>query len=350
MTAYTDRLAQKASRDSGTQKPGEVDESLLVGLGQRKQSGASPKTGPGQMLAYTNMALKVQNELEEAKGKLKEYEGSLMVRAIDPKSIAPSMWANRHETSFLSAEFEALKAEIGEAGGNVQPIKVRPVVPGSKGEGVAFEVVYGHRRHRACLELGLDVLAMVEEVDDAQLFIEMDRENRSRENLSPYEQGVMYNQALEKGLFSSMRQLAKSVGSDSGNVSRYVRLAKFPEDVLAVFASPCDIQVRWAVVIEEQLQNDPKGILSRAQALRQATVDQPDLEVSAADLFARLTTLVGESKTDTIKTPIKLDGKVLGAITRKANGALSIDLKKGFANADKVKLVELITKAIQNSD
>jgi hypothetical protein len=46
---------------------------------------------------------------------------------LDPRSIRPSTWANRHEASFESAEFEELKAEIADAGGNVQPIKVRPL-------------------------------------------------------------------------------------------------------------------------------------------------------------------------------------------------------------------------------
>lgn len=349
MTSYADRLAQKIAGNSGQVKPGSADESLLAGMKEAKPP-SGPKTGPGQMLAYTNMALKVQSELEDAKDKLKNYEGALLVRALDPKTIAPSDWANRHESSFLSAEFEALKAEIGEAGGNVQPIKVRPLKKDGAGEGVLYEVVYGHRRHRACLELGLDVLAMVEEVDDAQLFIEMDRENRSRENLSPYEQGLMYSQALDKGLFGSLRQLAKSVGIDPGGVSRYVRLAKFPDAVLGVFPSPCDIQARWAQVIDDQLQSDADGILSRAKLLEDELRSSPELKLSGVEVFTRLTAVKTDEKANSKQTALKVNGKLIGSVTRKASGALSIDLKKGFEKADKAELIALISKAIVSSE
>ncbi|MFD2274834.1 ParB N-terminal domain-containing protein [Undibacterium arcticum] len=83
-------------------------------------------------------------------------------------------WANRISDSFTSADFLALKEEITQAGGNVQPIKVRPLV------GVAdrYEIVFGHRRHRACLEAGLPVLCLIEAVSDQELFKEMDREKQ----------------------------------------------------------------------------------------------------------------------------------------------------------------------------
>jgi ParB family chromosome partitioning protein len=91
--------------------------------------------------------------------------------------------------SFSGPEFAALKAEIASAGRNVQPIKVRPP-SGGKEKGCEFEVACGNRRHRACLELGLPIAAVVESLTDAELFAEMNREDREREDLTPWEQGV----------------------------------------------------------------------------------------------------------------------------------------------------------------
>jgi ParB family chromosome partitioning protein len=93
----------------------------------------------------------------------------------------------------------------------LQAIKVRPLKPGGE---FKYEVVFGHRRHRACLELGLPVLAVVDNLGGVELFVQMDRENRSRKNLSAWEQGMMYLRALENGLFPSNRQLAEKVGVD----------------------------------------------------------------------------------------------------------------------------------------
>ena len=81
---------------------------------------------------------------------------------MDPRLIAPSRWANRHPDAFEGPEFEQLRREIEDAGGNVQPIKIRPITDGRTAEGGArYEIVFGHRRHRACLDLGLPVLAVV---------------------------------------------------------------------------------------------------------------------------------------------------------------------------------------------
>src|SRR5439155_17408723 len=132
-------------------------------------------------------------------------------------------WANRHEASFKTAEFEQLKAEIAQSGGNVQPIKVRPVAvlngstPPAEGR---FELVFGHRRHRACLDLGIPVLAAIEDASDVSLFEQMERENRGRKNLSAWEQGTMYRKALDEGLYPSLRRLSESLGVDVSLVSK----------------------------------------------------------------------------------------------------------------------------------
>ncbi|MBK9363084.1 MAG: hypothetical protein IPM99_19260 [Rubrivivax sp.] len=84
-------------------------------------------------------------------------------------------------------------------------------------------MVFGHRRHRACLELGLPVQAMVVDMYDQQLFEAMERENRARKNLSAWEQGTMYRRALDEGLYPSQRRLAESLGVDISLVSRVCR-------------------------------------------------------------------------------------------------------------------------------
>jgi len=209
---------------------------------------------------------KVTAENVELKQRLAQFEGANPARLIDPKLIKPSKWANRHEKSFSSEEFESLKAEIESAGGNIQAIKVRPMrsLPGE------FEVVFGHRRHLACLELGIMVLAVVEEMTDAELFCQMDRENRERADLRPYEAGVFYAKALDQGLFPSAKKLAASACLDLSQLGKALALARLPADVIAAFPSPLDLQYRWAPVLVQALQKDPDIVLSRARELQNA--------------------------------------------------------------------------------
>ena len=221
------------------------------------------RTGPGQMLMVNSLMRENNAKLAAAEERLKQYEGSLPVRLLEAGAILPSKWANRVVQSFSSAEFALLKAEIQEAGGNVQPIKVRPA--GDSAD--RFEIVYGHRRHRACLELGLPVLALIDAVSDQELFMEMERENRTRADLSPWEQGKMYRRALSEQLFGSQEQLARELGVDPGNLSKALRLASIDEAVVAAFNSPLDLQYRFAKPLSDALQRDPEGVLARARML-----------------------------------------------------------------------------------
>lgn len=206
---------------------------------------------------------KVTAENVELKLELAKFDGASPTRKLDPRKIRPSKWANRSELSYSGEIFESLKQEIETAGGNIQPIKVRPLksVPGE------YELVFGHRRHRACLELGLDVLALIEDLGDAELFCQMDRENRARAALSPWEAGTTYARALDEGLFTSARKLAETASIDLSQLGKALALARLPSHVIAAFPSPLDLQYRWATLLTQAIQKDPDLILSRAKEL-----------------------------------------------------------------------------------
>ena len=243
-----------------------------------------PKTAPGSMAHFMATQSTAVKEAQDLRERLKAFEGATPVRPLDPATVRPSRWANRHEASFSNAAFDELKAEIEAAGGNVQPVSVRPVAAvlnGSTAGGVAYELVFGHRRHRACLELGLPLLAMVTELNDRELFETMERENRARKNLSAWEQGGMYKRALDEGLYPSQRKLSESLGVDVSLVSKSLSLARLPDAVVMAFASPLEIQFRWAQPLAEALQKDPDALISRAQRIQQAGQPMPALKVLA---------------------------------------------------------------------
>ena len=304
---------------------------------------ARPKTAPGTMMGFLTAQSAAVQEAEALKERVRALEADSPLRNMDPASVKPSKWANRHEASFRTAEFAELKAEIAAAGGNVQPIKVRPikVLNGSTlEEAPGFELIYGHRRHRACLELGLPVTATVEEATDVSLFAQMERENRGRKNLSAWEQGTMYRRALDDGLYPSLRRLAEDLGVDVSLVSKSVSLARLPEAVVAAFPSPLEIQFRWAAPLAEAMQKDPEGTLAKAQAI--ATEGGSH---RAADVFARLTAS-NVKPTGTAKTsPLKIlkAGKSVATLSRDGKGRAVVQFQPGALSETREKsLVKLI--------
>lgn len=259
-----------------------------AGPGARPGTGAletaaepRPKTAPGSMAHFMASQSSAVREAEDLRERLKAFDGAQPVRLLDPKTVKPSRWANRHEASFADAAFAELKAEIAAAGVNVQPVSVRRVLNGSTPAVPAYELVFGHRRHRACLELGLPLQAMVTDMGDRELFEAMERENRARKNLSAWEQGAMYRRALDEGLYSSQRRLAESLGVDVSLVSKSLSLARLPEAVVSAFSTPLEIQFRWAQPLAEALQKDPEGVLLRASRIRKSGQAIPAAQVLA---------------------------------------------------------------------
>ncbi|HQE40184.1 MAG TPA: ParB/RepB/Spo0J family partition protein [Zoogloea sp.] len=307
-----------------------------------------PFTGVGSVMAAITREAEISQELigaqaklQQATVKLAEYEGADLVRALDPKAVRRSQWANRAEAEFSTPEFLLLKDEIANAGGNVQPIKVRALEGAPTvfdGQTPTHEIVFGHRRHQACLELGLAVNAIVvERMDDKSMFEAMDRENRGRKNLSAWEQGRMYDQAIKQGLYPSLRRLSESLGVNLSDASRAVHLAKLPKEVIAAFNSPLDLQVRWAKPLVDALQRDPDGVLKRARKCAlQAAPRGP------AEVFAQL---VGLESKPALQDVVIANGKQRLAILRLAsNGKATIEFEAGVLTDDRRGLLAQVLK------
>jgi len=234
---------------------------------------------------------------------------------IDTADIARSEFANRHASAFQGKLFEDFKREIQEAGRNSQPIKVRAIA--KPGEGPKYELVFGHRRYEACRQIGIPVWAVVENLDDRALIEEMDRENRGRADPSPWEQGMTYLRALEKGVYPSNRQMAAALGVDISNLGKALALARLPDAVVAAFPTPQSIQLTWATDLGKALQEDEAGLIARAQGL--ATEKGVH---SAKSVFARLVT--PPSAAAEAAAPIALASHVLKVANQKV-GALKFD-------------------------
>ena len=288
--------------------------------------GAAPRTGPGQMLQFRSQMLAVEGELGKLRDRLKEHDGAVPTRKLDPQTIVPSRWANRHPDSFSTAEFARLKQDIELAGGNVQPISVRLLTdqPGR------YEIVFGHRRHRACSELGIAVLATIDTsaVSDHDLFSAMDRENRERADLSPYEQGTMYRRALDEKLYPSNRRLAEALGVSHTWVANVLQVADLPAPVVECFRSPLDIQHRHAKSIAAVLDTDRKGVLRRAEKLRAQTRPK-----AAAAVVAALVGATNEALEQTHQ-PIEVDGKQVGRWSKDGVGRLIVQIEAAYVSDD----------------
>ena len=327
------QAAREPSPEGATQPVTEGPPSAPVEVETRfppAVGGTAPRTGPGQMMAFRGQIQQVEGEMTALREKLSQYEESLPTRKLDPARIRPNRWANRHETSFSTSAFAGLKADIEQAGGNVQPILVRPI----KAEPGEYEIVFGHRRHRASLELGIPVLASiwVDDLGDAALFAAMDRENRERADLSSFEQGLMYHRALEEQLFPTQRQLAEALGVSHTWVRKALTVAQLAPAVVECFRSPLEITFRHVEQINAAMEKDRRGVLKRAEKLR-------GHNLAPAMVVARLLDAkVGFERAEKIE--LQIAGQKAGALARSKTGELTISIAAEAASTASQEALE----------
>lgn len=260
------------------------------------------RSGPGAFGEFMERESQVFIENTKLKHDLEEAQAADVVMLLDPKKVKPSKFANRLEINFHGDEFEELKQSIIQNGCNAQAIKVRPIAGSENDE---YEIVYGHRRHRACLEADKLVSVVVaKNMSDKQLFCEMERENQFRKNISAYEQGIIYKKVMDVGMYESAAALAKDVEVAKSSVSRALALINFPHEVISAFYNPTEIQFRWVDGLKKSLETNSMKVIEEAKMVTTEIIKQP-----ANVVFFRLTHAVSakpKPKDKLLKVGIKL--------------------------------------------
>jgi ParB family transcriptional regulator, chromosome partitioning protein len=199
-------------------------------------------------------------------------QGRLLLQ-LDPKIIRATQFRNRHDRSLLADDpkFVELSKSL-VAHGQETPIRVRPVKDAAPFE---FEIVAGHRRHAACLALdaktagGFPILAMVDAAaaETVDLVLKMYRENADREDLSPYETGLMFSHWLAARVFPTQDAISKATGQSPQNVGKYINLAALPDYILKAFRDPRLISLRWSSPLTNACEGHGKALQELAAEL-----------------------------------------------------------------------------------
>lgn len=261
---------------------------------------------------------------------------------VDPARIRASRFQPRVPDAYRGKEFEEFKADIAAAGGNVVPVLLRRTSEAD----ASFELVYGHRRTRACEELGLPVRAFLVdsgELGDKQSFCLMERENRGRRELSPYEQAMSFSKVLNEGLFPSKRKLAEELSVSHTWVNRVTRLAELPEAVLGCLASPCDLTLLDGEKLIALSETDPRGLAKRAGEVRKRIREAGQLSYSMV-----IAALLGKEGVE--KKELSGLGGSFGMVWKDRSGNLNVRLTRRFSTPDIMNaLLALLPEAIESA-
>jgi ParB family chromosome partitioning protein len=174
--------------------------------------------------------------------KLKQVSRAVVV-ALDPREVRLPNWFRTDDMDDESRlAFEVLKESISQHGLNVQPIKVAPLGGAdvddfllSKRHIDCCELVFGFSRLRACRELGLPVVAIVEQLSHVEQLRQFVVDHCCDRRWRPWRLGAAINHGIDSGAFPSIRKAAHGLSLRLIDASLPVSLDKLPSELRTAF-------------------------------------------------------------------------------------------------------------------
>lgn len=240
--------------------------------------------------------------------------------------VRPSKFANRSELSLQDANFVDLMERIKNHKQET-PIKVRP-------SGDSYEIVYGHSRHRACQLLGIPVKAIVEAVTDKELVLLMFEENYARRDLSPFEEGLMYQHWLDQGVFDSQVEISKATGQAKGAISKRVSMTKLPVEIIEFIGDTRELKIKPSNDLLQKI-GDKAMLTAVLDTIESYAHTNHTIEQKVSALLRTKTKKKAASKT--LMAELKDINKVTYAACRIEKGAPIIRFRKALTKTRFVK-------------
>lgn len=213
---------------------GGMADMVAAGSAQRPRL-ASGAIGAAEINLIRDERDRLKEEVSDLSGRL---SSAVAVVELDPSKVHPSFVPDRMVVEHDPA-FDALKESIEQTGQQV-PILVRP----HPTEENQFQIAFGHRRWRACRDLGIKVRGVVRALSDEELLIAQGQENHERKDLSFIETCLF---VLRLSADYPQSVICKAINKDKSLVSKYRKLAAtMPESFLMTIGPAPKIgRPRW---------------------------------------------------------------------------------------------------------
>ena len=269
---------------------------------------------------------------------------------VDPSRCR--MWAghNREYAALTEERCRDLLDSMKAQGKQEVPALVRRVRDDPTAD---FEVICGARRHWSVSWLRshnypeFRFLVEVREVTDEEAFRLADLENRARSDLSDLERARDYLRALDSYYEGHQAAMAARINVTPSWLSRYLDLARLPEELLAAFGSAHDLGIKHVTLLKPLLKPDDgkRRVLEEARRIAKARAGGDPVPTSPADVIRLLAKAASAPKRSgegrrsiapkrsgsKVETVAAISGKPLLAVERKGKTSLelSVSLRSG---------------------
>lgn len=169
---------------------------------------------------------------------------------VSPNECQPWDFADRGELEM--GDISELAKSI-KANGQQEPVLIREIK--KPDDNIKYEVIFGHRRWKACLLCEQPLFAIIKNISDKDAAIAQKEENQNRENLSDYARAFNYKKLLDSNVFKTQSELAAHLGIPKNTLAVLLNYTKIPKQILNAMKTPHYLPQRTATKLA-QLTSD----------------------------------------------------------------------------------------------
>jgi len=196
---------------------------------------------------------------------------------VDPMQCESWEYANRSEDEM--GDMDELIRSIKE-NNQLQPALVR--THPNPHDGMKYQIIFGKRRHAACLRLGIPLLVIKKDLLSKQEAIAcQDAENKFRKDVSHYSNARLYQRLLDDQTFKTEKELAQTLGLSTSSLNDLMSFNKIPTDLIKLIPNIHSLSISMAlklVQLTARNKNNQQIIAGLAKEIGVSITSPPKLE------------------------------------------------------------------------
>jgi ParB family chromosome partitioning protein len=267
------------------------------------------------------------------------------VLAVDPKRCRPWKYHNRSAAWYTKERCQDLIDSVVKDG-QLEPALARKVV----GEGdFDFELIYGMRRRFAAEFTHTKLKIRLIEAEDAKCAVLMHIENADRQDITPMERAMSFQQQLEAKIFSTQDAMAEAFGLSKAQVSKLLKAATLVKQTTIgqLFADKSTVPVESAYQLAT-LMDRPGAKEVVLKAAQNLLAKGESGRTPAATLRVLANALDRSRHVEPMKREYHVGPSTPMSVTRNAKGKVTLAFPKGLRAGDREGLLAAIDKLLND--
>ena len=267
------------------------------------------------------------------------------ILSVDPKRCRSWRYHNRSNAWYTKERCQDLIDSVVKDG-QLEPALARKVVGEADFD---FELIYGMRRRFAAEFTHSKLKIRVIEADDAKCAVLMHIENADRQDITPMERALSFQQQIEAKLFESQDAMAEAFSLSKAQVSKLLKAAALLKQttISQLFAdkSVVPVEAAYQLAVLMDRSGAKEVVLKAAQNL---LAKGESGRAPAATLKVLAGSLDRSRHVEPMRREYNVGPSTRMMVVRNPKGKVTLAFPKGLKAADREGLLAAIEKMLKD--